>query len=573
MIFCGCTLVPLLVIFCIAFFQVRVNLKDQNLGRLEQTTKAVAMSIYEKLLLLESELRLHSEALQNTPKRSSFLTEGPQHFIKITHFRDAEAEFIDKNSGIPIIGLSNSLKEWLNEDMSILLTQPISKNLSEINMASIMFDKKGVVIGEINPAYLFGIGEINTLPPMTELTVFDGKGEILVSSIDVIEPLVETLRKRISGDQMPRFLWKNADQRYYASRKALFMESRFKGAAWEVVMSQLPETIYAAMSSFKLIFPLLVLLSLLIVIWASIVFIRRKTVAVQILTDAAQKVAGGDFSHRVQITTKDEFEMLGQTFNQMTVQLGYQFESISVQALINQAATNTEQVDGFFQESLAAVSRFVPFQKVLIVLSDNNHKFPRYKLLDESTKPANAQSSWQTIDQDKESVVKGLRMIFSNSNTWVGELNKFTKTLKFHDEEILQEIRGNIFCCGLSLLQKERPIGAILLIGIEGPLAEGRKDFFNTASVNLSIGMAKFLSFIQFQQSQERFRATFEHAASGLLIFSADGSIKQCNPSMSRISGYPVESLYNSTIYDLVCSSITDNITDACQRILIEKKT
>ena len=143
MIFCGCTLVPLLVIFCIAFFQVRVNLKDQNLGRLEQTTKAVAMSIYEKLLLLESELRLHSEALQNTPKRSSILTEGPQHFIKITHFRDAEAEFIDKNSGIQITGLFNSLQEWLNEGMSILLTQPISKNLSEINMASIMFDKKG----------------------------------------------------------------------------------------------------------------------------------------------------------------------------------------------------------------------------------------------------------------------------------------------------------------------------------------------------------------------------------------------------------------------------------------------
>lgn len=129
MIFCGCTLVPLLVIFFIAFFQVRVNLKDQNLGRLEQITKAAAMSIYEKLLLLESELRVHSEALQNNPKRSSLLAEGPQHFINITHFRDAEAEFIDKNSGIPITGLSNSLREWLNEDMSILLALALLNRL------------------------------------------------------------------------------------------------------------------------------------------------------------------------------------------------------------------------------------------------------------------------------------------------------------------------------------------------------------------------------------------------------------------------------------------------------------
>ncbi|MEA3230405.1 MAG: hypothetical protein U9Q05_01435, partial [Thermodesulfobacteriota bacterium] len=180
-------------------------MKDQNLGRLEQTTKAVAMSIYEKLLLLESELRVHSKALQNNPKRSSLLTEGPQHFINITHFRDAEAEFIDKSSGIPITGLSNSLREWLNEDMSILLTQPISRNLSEIHLASIMFDKKGVVIGEINPAYLFGIGEINTLPPMTELAVFNRKGETLVSSLDAIEPIAEKLRERTSGDQLPRF--------------------------------------------------------------------------------------------------------------------------------------------------------------------------------------------------------------------------------------------------------------------------------------------------------------------------------------------------------------------------------
>ncbi len=286
-IFCGCTLVPLLVIFCIAYFQVRVNLKDQNFRRLEQTTKAVAMSIYEKLLLLESELRVHPETIKNTPKVPFSLAEGPQHFVNITTIYDLKAEFDDENSEISITERFNSLKNWLNNGMSVLLTKSISKTISRIYMVSIMSDEKGIVIGEINSTYLFGIGEINILPPMTELTVFDGKGGILISSVDAIEPLAQVLNEKISEDPMSRFLWKNADQRYYASRKALFMESRFKDAPWEIVMSQQPSYIYGAMSNFKIIFPLLVLLSVLIVIWASIIFIRRNTGAVETLTNAA----------------------------------------------------------------------------------------------------------------------------------------------------------------------------------------------------------------------------------------------------------------------------------------------
>jgi len=573
LIFCGCTLVPLLVIFCIAYFQVRVNLKDQNFGRLEQTTKATAMSIYEKLLLLRSELRIQPEALKNTSEKPFSLVEGPQHFINITTIHDLKTEFNDKISGISITKRFNSLKNWLNDGMPVLLTKSISKTISRIYMVTMMSDEKGIIIAEINPAYLFGIDEINTLPPMTELTVFNGEGDILISSVDAVEPLTQVLNERISEDHMHRFFWKNADQHYYASRKALFMESRFKGASWEIVMSQHPSEIYAAMSGFKIIFPLLVLLSLLVVIWACIVFIRRNTEAVQILTNAAEEVAGGDFSHPIQISTKDEFEILGQTFNQMTTQLGHQFENISIQAGINKAATSSQQVEVFIQKSLAEVSQFVPFQKAIVVLSDSNHKYARYKLLGESTESASAQPSWRTILQDNESVVKILTGIFANGSTWMGKLNEFTEAFNLHNEDVILEIRGNAFCCGLSLLQNEQPIGAILLIGVEEPLVESRNEFFSTASVNLSIGIAKILSYIQFQKSQERFRATFKHAASGLLIFNTDGSIKQCNPFMSQILGYSLESLRSAIIHDLVYSSNTDNITDACQRILIEKAT
>ena len=111
---------PLLVIFCIAYFQVRVNLKDQNFGRLEQTTKATAMSIYEKLLLLRSELRIQPEALKNSPERPFSLVEGPQHFINITTIHDLKTEFNDKISGISITKRFNSLKNWLNDGMPVL---------------------------------------------------------------------------------------------------------------------------------------------------------------------------------------------------------------------------------------------------------------------------------------------------------------------------------------------------------------------------------------------------------------------------------------------------------------------
>jgi len=86
------------------------------------------------------------------------------------------------------------------------------------------------------------------------------------------------------------------------------------------------------------------ILVFMVVLWLSIVNIRRNLVPIEALKKGAQRIAQTDFSHKVNIQSGDEFEELGGAFNLTSQQLAlFQQKSEQAQNALIKSRDNLEE--------------------------------------------------------------------------------------------------------------------------------------------------------------------------------------------------------------------------------------
>ena len=121
------------------------------------------------------------------------------------------------------------------------------------------------------------------------------------------------------------FSWGAPEGEYLAGYRTLFMLHDFL-VSWVLARSQSETDILEPVEDFKKIFPLVILLSFLVVLLLSHNQIRRNLVPIAMLRDAAVRFGAKDFRSRVSIDTKDEFQLLGTSFNEMAEDLETHFQ-------------------------------------------------------------------------------------------------------------------------------------------------------------------------------------------------------------------------------------------------------
>ena len=94
---------------------------------------------------------------------------------------------------------------------------------------------------------------------------------------------------------------------------------------------------WAPIARFKFIFVLVVVLALLLVVVLSLFNLRRSLEPIDALKNGARRIAEKDFGHRVNVSSRDEFQELAESFNSMSGQLGLQFRFLTTRAEIDHA--------------------------------------------------------------------------------------------------------------------------------------------------------------------------------------------------------------------------------------------
>ncbi|MEW6665189.1 MAG: HD domain-containing phosphohydrolase [Thermodesulfobacteriota bacterium] len=366
LLFISCALLPVCALAVLSYSHVTGDLRAQSHVRLHQGSKVMGMAIMERLMFLEGALGMAAshfgkEDLANPGwLRHLARKDGGKYFEGISFLEESGRAVLLYGRAILPFSLTAGERTHLGAGMSVLRTFRAKEGprIYIIQRIQAVIDRgplQGLLVGDVNPPYLWGLLEIDTLPATTEVCILDSSGTALFSSVPISTSLLGGLREQLRRSSTSRFEWHDDDRQYLAGYWCLFLHSQFRSPSWTVVMSQSKDEVYAAAGNFKRIFPLVILLSLWVVLLLTMVQIRRNLVPLQRLKAGTKRIAGRDFDARVAIRSGDEFEELGDAFNSMAKRIGTHFSALSALSEIDRALLSALERDKIIHTTLTRI--------------------------------------------------------------------------------------------------------------------------------------------------------------------------------------------------------------------------
>ena len=344
--FVSCAVIPILCLSMVSYRHVSKQLHEQSYRQIKRSVKAHAMSVYERLMFLETELQL-IESYFTMPLDMPDQTRLPDFNERLSGRFQAVAIF-DGSGGHRSVyktirnpkALTAEEINHINEDKTAIsiLNQPGSApQIFMIRRLDLKNPDAGVLFGEINADYLWGIAQGNALPPNTEVCILNQSKNLLFSSFHNQDSCPANKLMDLENKSSGQFASVYNNKKYLVSYWTIFMKPRFLVPGWTVVVSRSETDVFSAMSHFKTTFPFIVLMSLWLVLCLSSHYIRKGLVPIELLKKGTRRIAMKDFDAQVKITSGDELEELAEHFNEMSRRLKRQFKALDTKAEIDRA--------------------------------------------------------------------------------------------------------------------------------------------------------------------------------------------------------------------------------------------
>ena len=349
-VFFLCALIPVCGLTVIAYRQVNQQLDAQFRARLKGAVKTYSLFLYERFLILETEMTLAATHLRKSTGNwseslaKSFLERLQNRFDAMALFNpDGDSSVLFGQVG-KLESFNEKERRHLKTGNSLVKTVNNSVEPPELLMIVLLDSQNpgaGFLAAKINPVFLLALNREYHLPRNTELLVRDGSQKTLYSSFEEDAPLPADFSQKIvaKGSGNFEFDWKN--DRYLACFRWIFMEPKFFLGGFNITFVQSKTDTFLQLVEFKKIFPQVILLSLLVTVSLSIYFIRKSLAPLKMLKEGTHQIAGNNFNHRVEIASRDEFEELAEAFNQMAVQLNDQFNTLETSAHITRSVLSS----------------------------------------------------------------------------------------------------------------------------------------------------------------------------------------------------------------------------------------
>ncbi|MCK5096687.1 MAG: HD domain-containing protein [Desulfobacteraceae bacterium] len=348
-VFLLCAIVPMIVLSFISYTQVAKQLKSQSLKRLQSSAKTHGMSIYERTLFFETNMRLIVS--WNFTDGKGFSSRDQKHNYSKKLLQNFDALALIKTSGEfnLLYGEMNDLPDDfihkaldIKKDKTTIFFENARQSTSPARIYMLMKTAPGnkdsqVLVGKINSTYLWGIGYENILPSLTELCIVDQVRQVLVTSFTTTNNLLNKVMMEEYGATPRVFEYQDESSTYFVSYWSLFLKSGFNAPNLNIILRSNRIDALAPLAKFKKTFPLVILLFFWLILLLSIFHIRKSLVPLEKLKEGTLRLAKKDFKNPVIVTSNDEFEELAESFNSMSRQLNRHFEALTTRADIDRA--------------------------------------------------------------------------------------------------------------------------------------------------------------------------------------------------------------------------------------------
>ena len=382
--FVVCALLPVGCLAIIAYFQVANNLQRQTFRDLHHSAKHQSKIIFDRLYYLEKELKIIGELTDyNLEDDIDLLSD---------RLRSRLLKFFNGISFLPNLAqppklLNTSLIQpfvfgqddfaHLAAGNSLLFENNTSQLGPQIYMMSPVDNKnadRGYWIGEIKLDRLWQLPELSNLPYDTEYCILSASNKLLFSSKPHIEEILGVDKTKIKSATSGHFETDFNQGTYLVSYTQLFLEPSFKMSHWNIILVKSKSDVFAPIANFKKIFLLIVSLTFMVVLYLSLVNIRKSLVPINALKSGVKKIANKNFDCKLDIKSGDELEELAVAFNNMSEQLKVKFSELKLIAELGNEITNILEVDELVGSIIRSIREYLSFNRGLILLFDGNSK-------------------------------------------------------------------------------------------------------------------------------------------------------------------------------------------------------
>ncbi len=381
LLFIFCAFAPTAALTFLSYTQVLNQLEEQSFQRLKKEVSAYSISLFDRMIRIDNELKAVGRFVSSTAGSVQSIDElGHDAFAEI--FKSVG--IYTKNEGYR--GLfgepAQSLFESVVTEERMAGVKPFIITASQESEIQFFFGvnfhsqqmESYTIVGNVRPEYLWGIGAKPLLPAMTELTVYDITGERIVASENGPKGSLEELELTQTIKDLRVFQFNHNGETYFAGFSNLFVEARFQRVGWTIIISRSRNDIMSAMDNFKATFPFITLLFLLLVVYLSVLFIRKGLDPLERLKQGTKRIANKDFSTQVDIHSGDEFEELGNSFNDMAVKLDKQFNALLVLGEIDRAILSSLDRKKIVARTLQRMKEFFHSEISVFVKISNSAK-------------------------------------------------------------------------------------------------------------------------------------------------------------------------------------------------------
>ena len=375
-----CALVPVGCVAVLTYLKVTGHLQVQALDGLRHTAKSQTKTLVDRLKLAESELRLIDSLINNQKRIEPYNLDEllrdrlQKRFSNITLMKiPNKPQSLLNPQVIPSLQLASEDMKHLSAGYPLLAELKVSSSKPSIMLMRLVDPKKpdrGLWVGEINPDFLWAVGKMNNLPLDTEFCVLDSSQRLLYSSRPNLAKIAGLLKSNTEASTSGHFEFSAGGEQFIASYTQMFVKQYFKLPHWTVIIFKPKSDVFAPLAEFKMSFPAIIILTLMVVMWLCIVNIRKNLVPIGALKEGAQRIAARDFSKPVEVSHQDEFKDLAVAFNQMAEALNHKFKTLSAKAEIDRAVVSTLDPDEIIKAAITRIADCVACRVYGISLID-----------------------------------------------------------------------------------------------------------------------------------------------------------------------------------------------------------
>jgi len=361
-------IIPVIILAFISYFTV-ISILEKNAARqIYAESRAIGLTVYDRILSAESNLITLASNLDNDSIRTNKL--AIKMYSSLSTFKPDGFEFSYFGNEFLDFNLSDKQKKHLESGKRLLLVAGEGSSEKNILMVhNISWNENKYLVATLNPEYLWDI-----TTKETDLYCVSVEHHFLVHCQLPKDESNEFLniKEQLSSVRNNKLFETVINEETYLSNVwDVFLESNFGMNSMSVVYFMPKKEALMEYNYYIDALPLSIAITLLIVFVISSVQMRRSLTPLIKLTEGAKNIITGDYTKKVSINSNDEFAVLGETFNKMVVKIGDQISKIKALSQIDRLTLSASDEDYIAQVLIEYIPSVVSVDDIAILILDS----------------------------------------------------------------------------------------------------------------------------------------------------------------------------------------------------------